>query len=274
MDNDNVRASAADAAAADPPTLEVEQGPAGTIDSENESDEQESNAGNTDSDSSDINDWMDAVQSAEGSVAKKAASSGNREDTALPGSSNGPVIGAGENLDLEARRELALERAAARAGAAEQAEDEMRPGLAKKLKGARNRSGVTTVVSVGRYGELHYYSASNNLTAYCRCPKHVNPGNDCRKSRTLNAVKKASSDKAYVRDGQGRPVGLLVHWLMLQDECEDRKAHCNAEVLFHADPKKRAEAREFFKTLPGADQILSRERLQRDGEEEEPDFIF
>ena len=94
MDNDNVRASAADAAAADPPTLEVEQGPAGTIDSENESDEQESNAGNTDSDSSDINDWMDAVQSAEGSVAKKAASSGNREDTALPGSSNGPVIGA------------------------------------------------------------------------------------------------------------------------------------------------------------------------------------
>ena len=138
--------------------------------------------------------------------------------------------------------------------------------------GSRKKSGTEVVVEVPPYGSLHFYPIQNNMTAYCRCKKHF----DCKKNRTFNAAKSsASSSSKSVRDGQGRPVGLLVQWLRDQGNHSSRADHCAQHVMMTFSHASRKDARAWFKTLPGSDKILSKERAKRDDEDDsEPDFIY
>ncbi|CAE7868087.1 unnamed protein product, partial [Symbiodinium necroappetens] len=178
---------------------------------------------------------------------------------------------------LEEQRQALLSRLEAKAAetttADSVADAEAAVGAATSRAG-RKKTGTEIVVPVGHYGELHYYPPSNSCTAICRCKRH---GNDCKKSRTFNELKNRSSgsrDRESLRSGQGRPVGLLVQWLMCQDSHPDRQTHCDTALplLFSLDERKTARA--FFSSMPKADEILRRERAQKPGESEEPEFIY
>ena len=94
----------------------------------------------------------------------------------------------------------------------------------------------------------------------------------------MNASKHtgSSSSTGSVRSGQGRPIGLLVHWLRTQEQHVSRQSHCEQSVPLMYSFEERAAAREFFKSLPDSEKILTKERPQREEDEptEEPDFIY
>ena len=76
-----------------------------------------------------------------------------------------------------------------------------------------------------------------------------------------------TSKASDMRPNQGRPLGLLMHWLMATV----------APGVSHGDSffkkpslEERQLAREQFKYLPDAEVLLSRERVRREDEPEEP----
>ncbi|CAE7241841.1 unnamed protein product [Symbiodinium sp. CCMP2592] len=179
---------------------------------------------------------------------------------------------------IEEREQALLSRLEARAAetpAADSVPQDDEAAVATSRAG-RKKTGTEIIVPVGHYGELHYYPLNNSCTAICRCKRH---GNDCKKGRTFNELKRparssGSRDRESVREAQGRPIGLLVHWLMCQDSHPNRQAHCDTALPLHFSLDERKKAREFFSTMPKADEILRRERAKKPGEAEEPDFIY
>ena len=123
----------------------------------------------------------------------------------------------------------------------------------------RHRTGTEVKIQVHDYGELVYYPKQNRIDAFCRNPTHMESA--CRRSRTLKA-----SDSVN-REGQGRPLGLLVAWLRKGTSCESQHFHTRHCIVSFAE---RKAAREWFSQLAGSESFTSVERARREGESEEP----
>jgi hypothetical protein len=110
------------------------------------------------------------------------------------------------------------------------------------------------------FGELRFNQAQRTIIAVCSCAQHAP---DCRKSRTV------VESLLGARMGQGRPVGLLVAWLMDGPDHQDKASHNHRSVqsLTH---DQRIAARSHFTQLPLSHQLLSYERHQRPNEDDEP----
>lgn len=115
------------------------------------------------------------------------------------------------------------------------------------------------VVELGDMGQIRFNQTFNFLRAHC--PLH---GNTCMRQRTL------VESSAPSRLGQGRPVGLLVDWLLKCDKFDSADSHKKMKVGKLAD---RREARNLVKQFPEHDVLFGVERDQRQGEEEEPTSI-
>ena len=102
-------------------------------------------------------------------------------------------------------------------------------------------------------GSIHYYQKGNRMVAFCpRCE------NDCRRRRTLNYTAE--------RPHQGRPLGMLLAWLIDAKNCASRAEH---QQLCLPSRAQRQHARDTCRRLPQYVDLASKERQLRDGEAEE-----
>ena len=111
------------------------------------------------------------------------------------------------------------------------------------------------VIKIGTWGELRFHKKTKNIVAHCSAHSDEH---DCRRSRTT--IGNAN------RQGQGRPIGLLVAWL------RDPASHDQGRLSVHNHATRKA-AREYYNKLPNAEQFGFNERKQHAGEEEEPKQI-
>lgn len=110
-------------------------------------------------------------------------------------------------------------------------------------------------------GTLRFYATRNEFVAHCT---HQQGHDRCRLSRS------SSASLAGNREGQGRPLGLLVAWLQAAHGFQDGRAHVR---MPRPDLATRQAAREFLKTLEGSGALLLAERPRRAGEPEEPPTV-
>lgn len=116
------------------------------------------------------------------------------------------------------------------------------------------------IISIGRFGELRYYPQHGHITAFCDLRSSFHAP-DCRLQRTVQP----KSDRA-----SGRPIGLLVAWLQQcgsYDHATGHKHGCKPTL------QDRRNAREYFNTLPGAQEFSQYERPARPGDPEEPNRV-
>ena len=166
-----------------------------------------------------------------------------------------PMAAAGSEDAVPAAAPAAVPVDASAAAAVDVSAAEM-PGASKK------RTRTEKVLSVGESGSIHFYPHTQNFVAFCRVAGHT----ECRKSRTAKASRVG-------RPGQGRPLGLLMRWLMAAPDFSDKEAHAEQAVTSSFTQADRAAAREQFKRIPGADEFLGYERPAEAGEPEEPPII-
>jgi hypothetical protein len=126
---------------------------------------------------------------------------------------------------------------------------------------------VAALTSV-RFGanncSISFYASDNRFEAVCRNVNHL-PMGKCRLTRTLPLHDDGVSAK-------GRMLGLMMAWLILGD-CDDvgnKADHTNPFLIIGIGYEDRVHARDFLKTLAGAEDLLACERPLRDGESEEP----
>ena len=100
------------------------------------------------------------------------------------------------------------------------------------------------------FGKITWYSYSGDFVAVCNCPVK------CRKHRT--------SKRRAGKAGSGRPLGFLMAWLEVC--CPVRNAYPVDEPTL----EDREAGRASLMTCHGAEELFIRERLQEDGEAEEP----
>ena len=125
----------------------------------------------------------------------------------------------------------------------------------------RPRVGPDLAVEVTSTSEMRYNELSGRITAVCKMPGH----GDCRRSRT-------TSEGAQRYPGQGRPLGLLTHFLLTASQYPDGPSHRKA-LDSQVEFASRKTARDHFKSLPGSESITREERKIREGEQEEPETI-
>lgn len=129
----------------------------------------------------------------------------------------------------------------------------------------RAAAGPDPSVQVTDTGEIRFNALSNRLIAVCKHPNH----GDCRRSRTTQAAARGS-----VRFlGQGRPLGLLTHFLLSADQYPDGPSHRKtlADTISLED---RKSARAHFVALANAEVISTKEREKQANEDDEPEFIM
>ena len=115
---------------------------------------------------------------------------------------------------------------------------------------------VFSLEAYGILGELRY-NEKGFLRATCRY--HV-LGGQCRRQRQTTAGRN-------IFNPAGRPVGALILWLKNQKNHDTQVKHVGTTIGSYND---RKAAREWFKTLPGAQAFLDLERPRESGEAEEP----
>ena len=70
---------------------------------------------------------------------------------------------------------------------------------------------------------------------------------------------------------QGRPLGLLMAWLVMTEPLPcSREEHCMDFLVFTLAYEKRAMCRDLLMALPGAAALAKHERKQREHEGPEP----
>ena len=119
-------------------------------------------------------------------------------------------------------------------------------------------------------GSIRWYK-SKKFTAHCDCTDHA-PKNRCRLERLT------TSSKVPGREGQGRPLGFLMAWILLQNVPGDLHSH----IHFTTPTRAQSEvARRLLHTVPGSEAIFRRERKKRsiangDGydEDSEPPYLL
>ena len=116
-----------------------------------------------------------------------------------------------------------------------------------------------TCITIPGYGELRYHEKTQNIVAFCHTHKATC---DCRRSRT---VCENSS-----RAGQGRPIGLLVAWLL------DPASHDGDGAKRFVHPfEARLAARRHFNALDGSTEFAQCERRRHETEtDDEPRKIL
>jgi hypothetical protein len=116
-------------------------------------------------------------------------------------------------------------------------------------------------------GDLVWNDEKNKLNAHCLDRRHVCGGKTCHMDRTIGAK----------RDGQGRPVGLLVAWLLMHgsDEFPSKKSHQDAKKELRQLPVRqvRVAAREWAHQQDDTHQLFELELPAPDGDESEPDVV-
>ena len=171
-------------------------------------------------------------------------------------SSSASDSGAGSECAAEGEEEEPLESDAESAGSSEQvlraparAGLPRAPGIAEEIFVLQNNQ-----------GSIHFNYTGSFLRAHCSVH-----GEKCVRQRTTRA------SEAMFRTGQGRPIGLLVSWLLRAPEAETRTAHRDMRVSPLAD---RVHARNAFYAMAGGQQFASQfERALADQEPEEPNRI-
>lgn len=134
------------------------------------------------------------------------------------------------------------------------------PSSSSRHRGGTRHSaddGSIARITIPGHGELVYYMDLECIQAKCNDPRH----GDCRRQRSI---------KPGARPGQGRPIGLLVSWLMQQDKFETQQAHSHNCKPNHTE---RVEAREVFMQLEQASEFSVFERDKRPNEADEPEKI-
>lgn len=102
-----------------------------------------------------------------------------------------------------------------------------------------------TCITIPGFGELRYHEKTQNIVAFCHTHKTTH---DCRRGRTVTA----NSSRA----GQGRPIGLLVAWLLDPDS---HGATPDAKRFVHPFDARLA-ARRHFNALDGSTVFAQCER--------------
>ena len=120
------------------------------------------------------------------------------------------------------------------------------------------------VIGVGEFGEITFYSTTSILVATCRCPDHG--------PRACKKTKSTKESKVSGREGQGRPLGLLMAWLKTARHHADQHSHVHYGELELSRSQRKAAREEFFQ-LRGAARFRSYERDLRAGESDEPAFV-
>lgn len=113
-------------------------------------------------------------------------------------------------------------------------------------------------------GSIRYNSRTRVLVAHC---DHANHGSHvCKRQRS--ALK--ATRTTFKSLGQGRPLGLLCAWLQDQENHLDQASHVG-KMFFTFESRKGA--RDYLKTIDGADRFFNFERDQGDDPHSEPDDI-
>ena len=96
----------------------------------------------------------------------------------------------------------------------------------------------------------------------------------CRKTRhrrrggAVLIITRRLGSRSACRAGQGRPLGLLMHFLRMPNPLS-KELHM--EAVPDVTSQQRQEARTFLESLPGSAAILGKERPRRPGEGPEPE---
>ncbi len=183
---------------------------------------------------------------------------GSFEGPAMPGSSREPSgsrVPAAASACVDAPDQDNADTDNVVVAVAKPAKRAMTIGLGER----RRPEGPDDSIRVTSYGEIRWNELSQRLIAVCKVPGH----GDCRRSRTVNSG---------TRFGQGRPIGLLTHWLLQAETTKDGQSHrkmTDAPI----DLQQRIEARKVFGALGSSAHFLNKERAPESGEEDEPEFI-
>eukprot|EP00971_Amphidinium_carterae_P339882 6477934-Amphidinium_carterae.3 len=117
------------------------------------------------------------------------------------------------------------------------------------------RSAATAAVLIGERGKISFYAGKQVFEAVCKRHESCKLTRSCRKSARTN----------------GRPLGLMVSWLLEDVTASDHKEQrYMREILTLA---KRRAAREHLQTLADANQICAYERALEPGEDAEPETL-
>ena len=106
------------------------------------------------------------------------------------------------------------------------------------------------------WGTLRYYIQRDQIVAFCGNVRMH--GRACKISRILRGI-----------GDRGRPLGLLVAWLIAQGLCGSKSAHVHMSPYPNWD--QRNAARELLKGYALSESFFNLERPQGDGESEEPE---
>eukprot|EP00971_Amphidinium_carterae_P144133 2856253-Amphidinium_carterae.1 len=118
------------------------------------------------------------------------------------------------------------------------------------------------VCFVGSLGVIRYYASKDAFE--CRCSKH----RGCVLTRTAKSKRKAGNTSAA---SGGRPLGMMVAWLKLQETCTNKDAHWNRETWKTTFTyEHRVACREELQTLVGSAELLACERPAGPAEGLEP----
>lgn len=113
-------------------------------------------------------------------------------------------------------------------------------------------------------GTLRFYRREDRVFIAAECARHAN----C----VLTRLCSESKGKAKNREGQGRPVGLLMAWLSSWHLYHSGPEHVHMQPL--PSFEDRQACRDVAKKLPGMRYLLENaERPRRPDEGEEPDFV-
>jgi hypothetical protein len=126
---------------------------------------------------------------------------------------------------------------------------------------SRHKAMKDDALSIAGFGEIRYNMAQENMSAVCKDVRH---GKDCRRVRTCHGPSRVNVKNS----GQGRPIGILVAWLMEGHRHADCAAHKAA--MAEITHEMRVAARLVFSDLPGSAEMASLERSLNPGEANEP----
>jgi hypothetical protein len=111
-------------------------------------------------------------------------------------------------------------------------------------------------------GDLVWDRTTNTLNAHCSVHRKCHFDKKCNRNAS--------------RPGQGRPIGLLVAWLIDSPDCATKLQHKDHKehLSFTSDGRRRRKnAREWMHTVPEYRALFTRERSPDTGEGSEPDVV-
>ena len=111
-------------------------------------------------------------------------------------------------------------------------------------------------------GSLRFYFADGRFEASCPNLLHMLGDHKCRLTRTCHG--NGDNEEA------GRPVGLMIAWLLDAFSDVDGETHRSVWKLLTYNLSDRRAAREIVTGLGGGADLLAKEREPREGEPEEP----